>query len=149
MIERIIDISDGPAHLHVRNGLLVIERDGEEPATVPLPEIAALVVAHPGVTFTQSVVSGLAEAGASLLTCDSRFLPAAIMLPMQAHFVQTERLALQVGASLPTCKRLWKQVVRAKIAAQAAVLTRLHGSDSGISGLISRVRSGDPRNVEA
>lgn len=149
MIDRIIDISETAAQLHVRNGLLVIERDNEESTTIPLAEIAALVVAHPRVTFTQSVLSGLAGAGASFITCDERFLPAAMLLPLQAHFVQTERLALQVEASLPTRKRLWKQVVRAKIRAQGFVLQRLHGDDAGLTALAQQVRSGDPKNVEA
>jgi len=149
VIERIIDISDNPAHLHVRNGLLVIDREGEDAATVPLSEVAAVVVAHPRVSFTQSAVSGLAEAGSCLITCDSRYLPAAMMLPMQAHFMQTERLAVQLRASRPTCKRLWQQIVRAKITAQGRLLEALLGSDAGLPALAKRVRSGDPENVEA
>ena len=116
---------------------------------MPLPEIAALVVAHPRVTFTQSVVSGLAEAGGILVTCDARFIPAAMLLPLQAHFIQTERLAQQVEASKPTCKRLWQQIVRAKITAQGRTLKALHGDDAGLPALLRRVRSGDPANVEA
>jgi CRISPR-associated protein Cas1 len=39
--------------------------------------------------------------------------------------------------------------VKAKIRAQARVLTELNGHDSGLSELLPKVRSGDPANVEA
>jgi CRISP-associated protein Cas1 len=149
MTDRIIDISSDGAALHARNGLLVIERDGAEATAVPFGDLAALVVAHPRVSFTQSVVSELAEAGGMLVTCDARYLPSAMLLPMQAHFTQTERLAAQVGASKPTAKRLWQQIVRAKITAQGRLLAELHGDDLGLPALARRVRSGDPENREA
>jgi len=149
MTEHVVDISEGPASLHVRNELLVIQPEGADEATVPLAEIAAVVVAHPRVTLTQSVLSGLADAGAILVSCDTRFLPAAMLLPLQAHFIQTERIALQTRATLPTCKRLWQQLVRAKITAQGRLLKRLHGDDFALLDLARRVRSGDPKNLEA
>ena len=149
MTERIIDISEKPAHLHYRNDLLVIERENEPEVTVPLPEVAAVVVAHPRVTFTQSLLSGLASAGGMLVTCDERFLPAAMLLPLQGNFVQAERMARQAKASLPTKKRVWQQIVRAKVAAQGGLLRRLHGSDLGLPKLALRVKSGDTGNIEA
>ena len=50
---------------------------------------------------------------------------------------------------MPVCKRLWRQIVRAKIKAQAALLVELRGTDFGLGALVLRVRSGDPSNVEA
>jgi len=55
----------------------------------------------------------------------------------------------QPRAPLPLRKRIWRQIVRAKIRAQAATLTQLHGSDFGLRALAPHVRSGDPANVEA
>ncbi len=46
-------------------------------------------------------------------------------------------------------KRLWQQIVCAKIKAQAAALVELHGDDNGIAVLATHVRSGDPKNLEA
>ncbi len=149
MTDRIIDLSGGPAQLHARNGLLVIERDGEPDVTVPLTEVAALVVAHPRVTFTQSTVSGLADAGGILVTSDNRFLPAAMMLPLRSNFIQTQRLTVQAGASKPTRKRLWQQIICAKICAQAKAIEDRTGTPCSIRKMARRVRSGDPTNVEA
>jgi CRISPR-associated protein Cas1 len=46
-------------------------------------------------------------------------------------------------------KRLWRQIVRAKIMAQAALLVELRGRDFGLGVLARHVRSGDPANIEA
>jgi CRISPR-associated protein Cas1 len=51
--------------------------------------------------------------------------------------------------SVPTRKRLWQQIVRAKIKAQGELLRELHGSDQGLIALSARVRSGDQGNLEA
>jgi len=90
--------------------------------TVPLEEIAVVVVSHPRVTYTHAVLPGLAAAGAILVACDAKHLPAAMMLPLVTHSVQTERFSAQAKASLPICKRLWQQFVKAKLEAQAQLL---------------------------
>jgi len=147
--ERIVDISESPAHLHSRNRLLVVEPEGGAEVTIPYADIAALIVSHPRVTYSQSVLAHLARAGAIFVACDQRHMPVATLLPLAAHHLQSERFALQAAASLPTRKRLWKQIVQAKIRAQARVLREVRGDDRGLNALANRVRSGDPSNVEA
>ena len=49
----------------------------------------------------------------------------------------------------PTQKRLWKQIVRQKILAQADLLREHRGNDHGLKEMAKAVRSGDPANVEA
>ena len=55
----------------------------------------------------------------------------------------------QISASLPLKKRLWAQLVRAKILAQAATLAAVGAPHTGFFLLSRKVRSGDPDNVEA
>lgn len=146
---RVIDLSDGPAWLKVNLERLVIERDGAEAVTVPLCDLAALIASHPQVKYTQAVLAGIAAAGGIFVACDAKHMPAAMMMPLAGHHLQTERFAKQASAGLPVKKRLWQQVVKAKLRAQSRVLTRLRGDDRGISALIPKVQSGDPSNVEA
>ncbi len=148
MIDRVLELSEGPARLSVRYEQLVIERDGVPPITTPIQELAALVLTHPRVQLTQSVISRIASAGGSVVFCDDKYLPTAMVLPLQAHFVQTERYAKQAQLSMPGRKRLWQQIVRAKIRAQGRLLTQLYGEDYGIGEMQRRVRSGDPDNIE-
>ena len=149
MTDRIIEIAEGPVQLHVKLDQLVIERAGREVVTTPVNEIAALVFSTPRVQMTQAVLAGIAASGGSVVLCDGHFLPAAMILPLQTHYVQTERFAIQSKLSEPRRKRIWQELVRSKIKAQSELLLELHGEDGGIAALEERVRSGDPENVEA
>ena len=184
MIERILDISDQPAHLSVRNALLVIrfatvtpasppaeevggegttavESSGGDDApyvhrgkchhevTVPLADLAALIVSHPQVSYTHAVLSGLATAGATFIACDEKHLPAAMLLPLVSHSMQTERFAAQAQLSFPARKRIWQEIVRAKLLSQARLLEERTERDWGLGPLASRVRSGDAGNLES
>lgn len=148
-MDRILDISERPARLSVRNAQLVIEPDGAPEVTTPLCEIAAIVLSQPHVSVTQAVVSGLAENGGSVVFMDSKHMPSAMTLPLQVHSTQTERFAAQLKASLPLRKRLWQQIVRAKIRAQGNLLRALHGNDGGLLAMSERVRSGDADHLES
>lgn len=149
MTDRIVEVAEGPARLHVHLEQLVIDREGRPRVSTPVCEIAALLLSTPQVQFTQAVLATIAAAGGSVVVCDSKHLPAAMVLPLQTHFVQTERFAVQAQTSEPRRKRLWQQIVRAKIRAQARLLEELHNEDSGVGSLAERVRSGDPENLEA
>jgi len=149
MTNRILDFSEAPVRLRVRYEQLLIKRDEQPDASVPLAELAVVVAAHPQVTYTQAVLSGLAEAGGAFVACNRKHLPVGMFLPLVAHHAQAERFAAQARAPRPLCKRVWRQIVRAKITAQARTLEGLHGTDFGIKRLVGLVRSGDPANVEA
>jgi CRISPR-associated protein Cas1 len=173
MTERILDLSERPAHLSVRNELLVIRfgpvaavydrrttGDAEvaateaaeaalpETHTIPLAEIAVVIASHPQISYTHAVLAGLAAAGGMFVVCDPKHLPAAMLLPLVTHSTQTERFAAQAKLSLPTGKRLWQQIVQAKLRAQARLLEERTGKDWGLGALAGRVRSGDPDNLE-
>jgi len=147
MIERILDFSDTAARLSVRHQQLIVKQGAEE-RSLPLEEVAALVVSHPQVIYTQAVLAGLMENGGVFIACDERRMPSGMMLPLAGHHLQTERLQHQVGASQPVRKRAWQQLVCAKVRAQGRLLDALHGDDKGLIALAGRVKSGDPDNVE-
>jgi len=149
MTDRILDFAESPAALSLREGLLVIARPEAETHTVPLNDIAVIVASHRQVMFTQALVAALAQAGGVLVCCNERHHPAAMLMPLEAHFIQAERFRKQAAASVPTQKRIWKELVRTKIAAQGAVLMELRGQDPGLRELSRRVRSGDAGNSES
>jgi CRISPR-associated protein Cas1 len=147
MKERVIDLSSARAHVSIDNGLLVIE-SGENKATVPPVEVAAVLAAHYAVTFTREAVATLATSGAQLIVCDKRGMPVAMMLPLVGFHQPALRLATQAAVGRVVKKRLWRLVVRNKIRSQAALLMRLHGHDAGLGTLVAEVKSGDATNVE-
>jgi CRISPR-associated protein Cas1 len=148
MTDRIIEIAENAAVLSVRHQQLVI-RMGDEEATAPLADIAVLVVAHPRVSYTHTVITGLVEAGGVCVLCGSDYLPVTMTLPVRANCEQAERFQLQAAAGAPLKKRAWQQIVRAKIGAQARLLEELGKNAMPVKALERRVGSGDPANVEA
>lgn len=147
--DRFLEIAREPARLRLRDGCLVVEREGLPEVVVATLDLSAVVLAHPRCSISQPAMHALMEAGVPLLVCDDALMPSGLMLPLRANTRQSSRMLAQASASLPTRKRLWKRIVRAKVLAQAATLDGLHGDDGGLSALASRVRSGDPANVEA
>jgi CRISPR-associated protein Cas1 len=147
--DRVLDLSEGGFRLRAENRQLILERKDEEARSVPFEEVAVLIVSNAWTTYSHSVLTTLAETNGILVVCDSHSLPIAMTLPLQGNVLHAECLRAQVQASKPAQKRLWQQIVKAKVAAQATVLLELHGEDGGLKALLSRVGSGDPENVEA
>jgi CRISPR-associated protein Cas1 len=149
MIKRIVEISQAKTYLSVRYGQLVLRRDGEQVSSIPCEDIGVLLVDHQGVTYTHSVFTELLDRGAAVVLCGGNHHPAGMLLPIESNSVQTERFREQIEAKEPVKKRLWKQIVKAKIKHQA----RLAGKDSDVYKALmilqNRVRSGDPDNIEA
>lgn len=146
---RIIELSERPSRLRIRNRLLVIRSDDQLQAEIPIGDVAVLISAHPQVSLTQAVLGELAVAGGVYIACDNRRQPIGMMLPLDGFHQQVRRFQAQASASAPTRKRCWQQLIRAKISGQANLLKRVNGRDAGLSKLIPLVKSGDPTNVEA
>jgi CRISPR-associated protein Cas1 len=149
MIKRIIEISQAKTYLSVRYGQLLIKQEGEQVSSIPCEDIGVLLVDHQGVTYTHSVFTELLRCGAAVVLCGGDHHPAGMLLPIESNSVQTERFRQQIEAKEPVKKRLWKQIVKAKIKHQA----KLVGKDSDVyrtlMTLRDRVRSDDPDNIEA
>lgn len=149
MTNRIIDVSEPSAHISVQNDLLTIKSSNAVAATAPLSEVAALVLSGAHGTITGAVLAGVSEHGGIIVVCDAKHQPVGMILPLDTHFIQSERFIKQAAASLPVRKKVWKKIVTAKISAQAEILTSLKGSPFGLHSIAKRVQSGDSGNAEA
>lgn len=149
MTKRIIEIGAEGAYLHLHLRQLVITRDGDDIASIPMEDMAALILDHPRTVISQACLAALLDNNIMVVTSDARHQPTGMLLPLAANTLQTERFAAQAALNQPLRKQLWKQVVQAKIRWQAKVLHDITGSDALLTGLVRKVRSGDPENVEA
>lgn len=148
-MERVVDIETDNLHLAVQRGFLIIQSGGEERGRIALDDIGALIVHAHGTTWSTAVFTRLGERGVPVVICGPNHAPAAIVWPLEGHYQQAARMRAQLGASRPLAKSLWKEIVRAKIGMQGAILAR-NGHEAGAFDLLMRrVRSGDPDNVEA
>lgn len=149
MIKRTIEISREPAHLSLRLGQLVLEREHEPVSTIPCEDLGMVVVDHPQVSYTHSALAALVEHDAVVVVCGKNHLPAGLLLPMTDHSEVVWRLHDQIAVSKPLRKQLWRQIVQAKIRAQANNLTTGTPARTRLLELARTVRSGDVTNHEA
>lgn len=148
MIKRTIDISDGPTFAHIQDDQLVLERAKQPVATIPCEDVGVLLIDHHSMTLSAGSVVRLAQHGAAVVFCDQRHLPVAMALPMEANGLVAERIRMQSECSLPTKKRLWRQIVQEKIRRQADNLDEASPTRLQMLSLAEEVRSGDASNCE-
>lgn len=160
MIKRTIEISQQPVHITVRNDQLLLLRKTDtarrlpaEPegllASIPCEDIGILLVEEQGTTYTHAALATLLKHDAAVVICGRNHLPGGLLLPFGEHTEVVWRIHDQLAVKKPLKKQLWRQIVQAKIRAQAANLAADSPIRSRLLGLARRVRSGDPANVEA
>ena len=149
MIKRIVEISSAPAFLHLKYGQMVIERDSETTAQVPIEDLGILILGGTGITCSAALLAACAQNNVAVVVADEKHLPASVLLPLTAHGTQTQVLESQINAPLPAQKSTWKKIVRAKVRAQAAMLSATGEENRMLLNLEKDVRSGDPENIEA
>jgi CRISP-associated protein Cas1 len=152
MIKRTIEISQQPFHLSVELDQLRLLRptpDGELVASIPCEDVGFVVVDHAQATYSHAALARLIEFGAAVIICGPKHLPAGMLLPLATHPEVVSRLHEQIALRKPLRKRLWQQIVVAKVRAQAANLDESQYARHQLLALVRTVKSGDPTNVEA
>ena len=149
MSHRVIEISRQPGYLKYRNQQLIIENQGAQVASVPIEDLAVVILDNPQSTITQVCMRELAKSGVMLVCSNEKHLPLGLILPIEGHSLQGARFNQQANMSKPMKKKLWKQIVQSKVCSQAKVLNDVAGSDAGLRALVRKIRSGDPANIEA
>ena len=149
MTGHIVEIAEGGRHLSLHRGFMEARHNDELLARIPLDDLLAVVVSGHGCTHSSNLIAALAERGTPFIICAANYQPIAWTIPLFGHHAQSTRMQAQAGAKLPLKKRLWQQVVRAKIDNQAAALDIFSNSNNRLKKLSAKVRSGDPDNIEA
>lgn len=152
MIGRIVEIADDRRHLFMSRGFMVVqdtEGERKELGQIPLDDIAAVIANAHGLSYTNNLLIALAERGTPFVLCAANHNAVGMLLPIDGNYHQAKRFDAQIAASKPTLKRLWAEVVRAKLEQQAAALEAAGAPTAPLTALVSKVRSGDPDNLEA
>ncbi len=148
MIKRTLFISN-PYYLSLKDRQLqVSERGGMVLKSAPIEDIGFLVLDHPQISFTMKLVEELNENNVATVFCDSKHMPSSMLLPLDAHHIQSELFREQINASEPLKKNLWKQTIEAKIRNQSLLLDKLGKSSSQLKTIGRSVKSGDSDNRE-
>ena len=131
MINRILDFSEAPARLRVRYAQLIVQRQDLPEVSVPLADLAVILVAHPQVTFTQAVLSGLARRRRSVRR---------LRRPQPAR-----RHDAAAGRASHPGRTLRRPGPRTAARAQAALAADRPGEDRGPGRAAERTGGGRPR----
>ena len=152
MLGRIVEIANDKRHLFVSRGFMVIRETGSnrtELGQVPLDDIAAVVANAHGLSYTNNLLVALAERGVPFVLCGPNHNPVGMIWPVDGHSTQAGRFDAQLAIKKPLRKRLWSSIVKSKLNQQAAALEATGAPAKPLTALVSRVRSGDPDNIEA
>ena len=149
MLGRIVEVATDGVHLSTERGFLLLSRKGDELGRVPLDDIASVVVHGHGATFSANLCERLAARKAPLVLCGGNHAPTSLVWPLDGHFEQGRRMDAQIAATRPLHKRLWRDIVKAKITAQAEVLDIIGQPLPALREMVKRVKSGDGDNLEA
>lgn len=149
MVGRVVDLSTDGRHVSIHRGFLVVSEGDDEVGRVGLDHIAAVVANAHGLTYSNYALLELARRGIPTVLCGPSHRPEGIVWPVDGHHAQAGRMADQANAAAPLKKRLWAQIVRAKVLAQGAALAAVGARHGGFHLLSRKVKSGDPDNVEA
>ena len=148
---RILDFSLTPVKLRMRNRQLKV-MDGEtERDSVPIDDIAVVVLSHPQISVSLALLQQLFDADVAVVVCDQKSIPNGLCLPLYSYHAGAQRTRLQIEASSdkPLVKRIWRQIVKHKIKNQAQLLQSLFQDDAGLLELYKSVKSGDSDNRES
>lgn len=149
MAGRILDIATNGRSVHLERGFVTIKDKSTQIAKIPLADIDSIIISAKGSMWSSQLVSALANQGSSFVVVGENFHPSIMLLPCDGHHAQGKRVRAQADAKLPLRKRLWAQIVKAKILAQAEALKRQGKPMMRLKRLADEVRSGDPDNREA
>lgn len=150
MSGRIIEISDPLVSLSMFRGFLLVKIDGIEKARIAFCDINILILNGTGATITTNLLNSLLEEGVMVIVLGKNYLPSGIFYPTDPHYLHKQKINLQIQASKPLLKRLWQQVVKAKILNQATIINYFNGNDERrLLELAKKVSSGDKENLEA
>ena len=130
------------------NQIEIRYKDVEEVITRPIEDVGVVIVENQMVHFTVPLLNALADNNVAVIFCNVQCMPNTMLMPLESNTIQQEVYRLQIEASLPTKKRIWKDIIEYKIRNQAALLDRLGRDGKVLKPYYMNVLSGDSDNRE-
>lgn len=149
MIKHIVEVSQEPTKLSLRNNQMIVTQSGVEKSQSPCEDIGVIVVDQPQTIYTHQLLCHLSSSDAVVVLCDQNHLPTSILLPMTDHSTLVQRLNLQISISAPRRKKLWAEIVKEKLRRQAENLPSDYPARKKLLDYARGVKSGETTNREA
>lgn len=151
MLNRVLEIAEENRYLSLDRGFIVIKESGIVLGSVPLDDIAVLLISAQSAILTKNVLNALSEKGCITILCGKNYIPENIVMPIASHYHLTKNIKNQISASEPLKKRIWQQIVINKVSNQAEALIYCGKKEDAllIKKIATLVKSGDTDNREA
>lgn len=136
--------------MHFKDNQLIIVKD-EKSTKVPLEDISYILIEDSSTIITTRLLAELGKNAISLIVCDEKYEPTAIMYPYNYHFKQLDVFSHQLEIDNNIKNEFWNQIVKRKIENSIRVLEMTSKEEFPISKLneyIYEVIDGDSRNRE-
>lgn len=142
-------VFENPADLSVKDGQLLICQKNSAPAMLSLEDISLIIIDNHSVHLTVPLITLMADNNINIVFCNERHMPVTMTMDLDSNHEQTLFFRLQIDASVPLKKQLWKQVVENKISNQSLFLQKLGKGTDLLKCYSENVKSGDATNREA
>lgn len=139
-----------PYVLSLKNNQMII-KTREMPdiyRSIPIEDIGFVILEHQQTSITLPLLNALSDNNVAVIICGDNYMPNAMLLNLESNMTQGETLRMQIEASEPLKKNIWKQTVENKIKNQAALLKKVGKDGNILRPFYSNVKSGDSDNRE-
>ncbi len=108
---------ENPAYLHLKDSQLMIRdhvKDSSVNATIasiPVEDIGLVVLDHPRISITQTLMMRLLENNSAIILCNDSHMPVSLTLPLAYNHTYSVKVKYQLEASEPLKKQLWRQTI--------------------------------------
>lgn len=96
--------------------------------TIPLSDINTIMIDNQQTTLSANLINKCAEYNVSIVTCNHKHLPQAIILPSSGHYRAAAMFREQLCWQGDTLAKLWQKIVQIKIINQANILQETNKS---------------------
>ncbi len=146
---RIIYVAEGEKlSLHLDNVKIT---KGDKEVTVPLSDINTIMVDNLRMLLSTHIINKCADYNISLITCDHKHTPRAIVMPISGNYRSSLMLREQLRWTQERAGIVWRHIIRLKIMQQTRVLTLRHAPQEVIERMQTFARDvapADPSNCE-
>jgi CRISPR-associated protein Cas1 len=141
-----------PANLSISKNRLAIKQD-DEVFTIPLEDISTIIFDSYQINFSGQVLARIADYGVVLVSCDTTHIPNGIFYSYLPHSRQNLVLYKQLNLGAVFKRKIWHQLVLAKLTNQHFVLNVTKSinqlESQKLNSIITKLTSGDKDNREA
>lgn len=135
-------------HIRIKNEQLMIETKDDE-FTIPLEDINSICIESLRTNISSYALQKFVEHDIILYICDEKHLPTGFLIGSNNYSRQLKNLNMQFNMSKPLMKRIWQDIIKIKVRNQSECLKELGIKDIKLDNMVSKITSGDTKNVEA